>query len=98
MRAELRSEMAAAARDLTLLAAGVVVLGLGAVLLLCAGALWVGEQIGSTAGGFALVGAGTALVGGAGLGVGAHRLGHQRIIPETVDELRRDVAWIKNGT
>ena len=96
LKAELRQEAADIVKSLGLLAAGAIGGGLGVALLLLALGLWVGDLVGSTAGGLAIVGGGLALIGG-GLGLwGARNLGRQRLVPQTVRELRRDTEWIQH--
>jgi hypothetical protein len=59
--------------------------------------LWVGELVGSTPGGFAIVGGALVLGGLIVLASMKARLRRQRLLPElTVRELRRDVQWIKH--
>jgi uncharacterized membrane protein YqjE len=94
---ELRQELGAIARSAALLAAGGVVAGLGALLLIVALAIGIGDGVGSTAGGFAIVGAVLALVGGILPVSMRRRLADLGLVPrETVRELRRDVEWIKH--
>jgi uncharacterized membrane protein YqjE len=96
LKAELKQDAANVARSLGLLAAGAAGMGAGAALLLLALGLWVGQLIGSTPGGLAIVGAGLALAS-AGLGLLAKRnLERQRLARETVRELRRDAEWIRH--
>ena len=71
--------------------------GIGSAFLLIALGLWVGDLVGSTPGGLAIVGGGFALVGG-GVGLLAIKnLKRRRFAPETVRELRRDVEWIQQN-
>jgi putative superfamily III holin-X len=80
-----------------LLAAAVVGGSVGLAFLLLAVGLWVGQLVGSTPGGLALIGASvavTSLVVGL---VAAKRLERQRFAPETIGELRRDAEWIRHG-
>ena len=85
------------ARGLGLLATGAVLTGIGSAFLLLALGLWVGDLVGSTPGGLAIVGGGFALTGG-GLGLLAIKnLKRRRFAPETVRELRRDVEWIQQN-
>jgi len=96
-RAELRDQFATAARNAALFAIGGVAAGLGFVYLGFALAFWLGELIGTTSGGFATVGGVVTLVGGILLFSGGRHLRQQRFVPEeTVQELRRDVEWIKH--
>jgi hypothetical protein len=97
-KAELRQEAKNAARSLGLLVAGAVATGVGSVFLLLALGLWVGDLVGSTPGGLAIVGGGFALAGAALAVFAIRNLKRQRFAPETVRELRRDVEWIqRNG-
>src|SRR5262245_43483336 len=96
LKLELREELGAIAHSAAFLAAGGVVAGLGALLLIVALALGIGDGIGSTAGGFAIVGGVLAVVGGIVLARMRRRLSDLGLRPrETVRELRRDVEWIK---
>jgi hypothetical protein len=96
LKAELKRDAANVARSLGVLAAGAVGVGVGAALLLLALGLWVGQLVGSTPGGLAIVGGGLALAG-AGLGLLARKnLERQRLARETIGELRRDAEWIRH--
>jgi uncharacterized membrane protein YqjE len=95
-KAELKQEAADIARNVGLLAAGAVGASIGALFLLLALGLWVGNLVGSTPGGLAIVGAGLALIGGALAFWGARSLGRQRLMPETVRALRRDAEWLQH--
>jgi uncharacterized membrane protein YqjE len=96
LRAELKRDAANVARSLGMLAAGAVGLGAGAILLLLALGLWVGDLVGSTPGGLAIVGGGLALAG-VGLGLLARKnMERQRLARDTLRELRRDVEWIRH--
>ncbi len=96
LKAELKRDAANVARNVGVLAAGTVGIGVGAALLLLALGLWIGHLVGSTPGGLALVGAGLVLAG-AGLGLLAVKsLARQRLARETVRELRRDAEWIRH--
>jgi hypothetical protein len=94
-KAELRQEARNAARSLGLLVAGAVATGVGSAFLLLALGLWVGDLVGSTPGGLAIVGGGFALTGAALAILAIRNLRRQRFAPETVRELRRDVEWIQ---
>jgi hypothetical protein len=97
LKAELAQEATDVARSLGLLAAGAVGATIGVALLLLALGLWVGQLVGSTPGGLAIVGGGLAAIG-AGLGLLAIKnLQRQRLARETVSELRRDAEWIRHG-
>lgn len=97
LKLELREELGAAVRRSALLAVGGVVAALGNVLLIVALAVWVGELVGSIPGGFAIVG-GVFVLGGVILLLSMRRqLAEQHFVPrQTVQELRRDVEWIKH--
>ena len=95
-RAELKQEAADIAKSIALLAAGAVGASVGALFLLLALGLWIGDLIASTPGGLAIVGAGLALVGGGLVLWGARSLGRQRLMPETVRALRRDAEWLQH--
>lgn len=97
LKLELREELGAAVRRSALLAVGGVVAVLGALLLVVALAIWIGELTRSPSGGFAIIGGGLALGGALLLLTMRRRLAEQRVVPEqTVRELRRDVEWIKH--
>ncbi len=96
-KAEIKEEAAHTVRGLGLLAGGTVAASVGLLLLLVAAGLWVGDLVGSTPGGFAIVGGGLAVVGG-GLALLARRsLKRRRLVRDTVDDLRRDAEWIRHG-
>jgi hypothetical protein len=97
LKAELTREATSLAKSVGLLAAAVVGGSVGLAFLLLALGLWVGQLVGSTPGGLALIGASvavTSLVVGL---VAAKRLERQRFAPETIGELRRDAEWIRHG-
>jgi uncharacterized membrane protein YqjE len=97
-KAELRQEARSVARSLGLLVAGTVGMGIGSAFLLLALGLWVGDLVGSTPGGLAIVGGAFALAGAALGFLAIRNLRRQRFAPETARELRRDVEWIqRNG-
>jgi Putative Actinobacterial Holin-X, holin superfamily III len=97
-KAELRQEARNVVRSLGLLVAGAVGMGVGSAFLLLALGLWVGNLVGSTPGGLAIVGGGIALAGAALGFLAIRNLSRQRFAPETARELRRDVEWIqRNG-
>jgi hypothetical protein len=97
LKAELKRDAASAARSLGVLAAGLLGTGAGVAFLLLALGLWVGNLVGSTPGGLALVGGGLAVAGAALSAWAAKRLGRQRLARDTVRELRRDAQWIRDG-
>jgi uncharacterized membrane protein YqjE len=95
-KAELKQDAADVAKNVGLLAAGAVGACVGALFLVLALGLWVGELIGSTPGGLAIVGA---VLGLAGVALGfwaARSLGRHRLIPETVRTLQRDAEWLQH--
>jgi uncharacterized membrane protein YqjE len=97
LRAELTQEATRLARNLGVLAVGAVAAGVGLVFLLVALGLWVGQLVGSTTGGLAIVGGGLAV---AGMGLSlltVKNMKRQRLARDTVHELRRDAEWIRNG-
>jgi len=96
LKAELKQEATDVIKSLRLLAAGAIGASVGVAFLLLALGLWVGDLVGSTPGGLAIVGGGLAMIGGALGLVGARGLGRQRLVPETVRELRRDAEWIQH--
>jgi uncharacterized membrane protein YqjE len=97
LKLELREELGAAVRRSALMAIGGVAAALGSILLIVALAVWVGELVGSIPGGFAIVG-GVFVLGGVILFLSMRRqLAGQHVVPrQTVQELRRDVEWIKH--
>ena len=96
LKAELKQEATDVAKSLGLLAAGAIGASVGVAFLLLALGLWVGDLVGSTPGGLAIVGGGLALISGALGLLGARSLGRHRLVPETVRELRRDAEWIQH--
>jgi hypothetical protein len=96
-KTELRQEARNVARSLGLLVAGAVGIGVGSAFLLLALGLWVGDLVGSTPGGLAIVGGGFALAGAALGFLAIRNLRRQRFAPETARELRRDVEWIQGN-
>jgi uncharacterized membrane protein YqjE len=96
-KAEIKEEAAHTVKGFGLLAGGAVAASVGVVLLLVAAGLWVGDLVGSTSGGLAIVGGALAVVGG-GLALLAMRsLKRRRLVRDTVDDLRRDAEWIRHG-
>src|SRR5262245_35642711 len=99
LRLEVEESVGALLRHVAVLIAGGVVAGLGLVLASFALALWIGDRLGSAAGGFALTGGVFLVLGG---GVGGLRFqrgrGPKRLVPErTMKELEKDTRWIKNA-
>jgi uncharacterized membrane protein YqjE len=97
LKLELKEELAAIVRRSVLLAVGAVVAGLGGLFLIVALAIGLGDLVGTTAGGFAIVG-GAFVLGGAVLLISMRQqLAELRFLPKhTVHELRRDKEWIKH--
>ncbi|HZS34745.1 MAG TPA: phage holin family protein [Methylomirabilota bacterium] len=96
-RTELRSALREVLRDAVLISAGAVLALVGVLHLVIALALWIGDAVGSRPGGFAILGGVVALAGGMAVAIGIRGLRSGRVLPaQTVTELRRDVAWIKN--
>ena len=94
---EIRQQLAAALRGVITMVVGAVLAAAGLLLLGMAAALWVGARIGSEAGGYGIVGAAVAVIGGGVIAVTAGRFKSGTIKPkETVQELRRDARWIKD--
>ena len=97
MGLELKEQLADLLRRTTLLAVGVLVAAIGVVFLIAALAIWLGARLDSVPGGFAVVGGAVTLVGALLLAAVARRLRHQRLgLPATANEIRRNVAWMKN--
>ena len=93
---EIKQQLSAALRRLVTIAVGAVLAAAGLLLVGMALALWVADRIGSAAGGYGIVGAALAIIGGAAIAVMSRQLKSQTIKPkETVQELRRDAKWIK---
>jgi putative superfamily III holin-X len=95
-KAELKQEATDVAKSLGRLAAGALGASAGAVLLLLALGLWVGDLVGSRPGGLAIVGGGLALGGGVLVLLTARSLGQRRLVPGTFGELRKDAEWIRH--
>ena len=99
LRLEVEDNLGELLRHLAVLVAGGVVAGIGLVLASMALAVWIGDQVGSSAAGFAITGAAFLAVGAAvvlvrlWLGVGPRRF----IAERSVKELEKDSRWIKSG-
>jgi hypothetical protein len=99
LKLELRSELSSAARGAGLLGTAAVTGILAITLLMIALAVWIGELVGSIPGGFAILGGVLGLVAGVLAAVGLRTLRRQKLVPEeTIQELRRDVEWVKRET
>jgi len=96
LKAELKQEAAEVARSLWLVIVGAVGACVGAVLLLTALSVWVGDLIGSRPAGLAIVGGALGLLGGTFSLLGARGLGRQRLVPQTIRELQRNAEWIRH--
>ena len=97
LKAELTLEATRVARAVGVLTAGAIGTVLGALFLLVALGLWIGNLIDSTPGGLAIVGAGLTVTGlVAGL-LAIKQLERRRLARATARELRRDAEWIRNG-
>jgi uncharacterized membrane protein YqjE len=96
LKAELTQEATRLAKATGVLVAGTVAVALGALFLLVALGLWIGDLIDSTPGGLAIVGAILA-VAGAVAGLLAVKELQRRKFERASAELRRDAEWIRNG-
>jgi uncharacterized membrane protein YqjE len=96
-KAEIKEEAAHTVRGLGLLAGGTVAASVGVVFLLLAAGLWMGDLVGSTPGGLAIVGGGLAVVGGSLALLAKRSFRRRRLVRDTVDDLRRDAEWIRHG-
>jgi uncharacterized membrane protein YqjE len=99
LRLEVEDSVGQLLRHLGILLVGGILAGLGLVLASIAVALWVGNRLGSTLGGFAVTGAGFLIVGTVLAAVRLQRgVGPKRLVPErTVKELEKDTRWIKSA-
>jgi uncharacterized membrane protein YqjE len=97
-RIEMKEQVTTATRDVLFAAIGGVIGAVGAVFLLLALAVWIGQLIGTTAGGLAIVGGVVAAAGVIFVMIGIAELRRQRLVPKTREELRRDAEWVKTGT
>jgi uncharacterized membrane protein YqjE len=94
--AELRQGTQDTLRRTALVAVGAMGAAVGAMFLLLALGVWVGELIGTIAGALAMVGAGLTLVAGLLAGWAIRSLRTRRFAPETIRALRRDAEWIRH--
>lgn len=97
LRLELRQEASDAMKKVGLVGAGATMASVGLAFLLLALGLWVGDLVGSRSGGLAIVGGAFCLAGGALGFLGARALRRQRLMPETMLQLRRDAQWIQSS-
>jgi uncharacterized membrane protein YqjE len=96
LKTELKQEAAHTVRSLGVLATGAAGAGIGAMLLLLALGLWVGDLAGSRSGGLAIVGAVLTFVSVALVVVARRSLGRRRLARDTANDLRRDAEWIRH--
>jgi hypothetical protein len=99
LRLEVEDSLGTLMRHLAVLLIGGALAGLGLVLSSIALALWIGNQVGSTIGGYALTGAGFLLAGAVLVTVRLSRgVGPQRpLAGRTIKELEKDTRWLKSG-
>jgi uncharacterized membrane protein YqjE len=96
LKAELKQGAAEALQHLGLVIGGMLGVSVGIAFTLLALGLWIGDLVGSTPGGLAIVGGSLTLIG-AVLGLfGIRSLHGQRLVPETAREFRRDEEWIRH--
>lgn len=98
LRLEVEDSVGQLLRNLGIVLVGGMLAGLGLVLGSIALALWVGNRLDSTLGGFALTGAGFLIMGTVLVAIRLQRgVGPKRLVPErTVKELEKDTRWIKS--
>jgi len=95
---EITQQVRSLARASVLLVVGGLLGAIGALLLGIAAALAVGRAIGSSAGGYVIVGAAIAVPGVIAMAVARSRLAALSLRPtQTIREIRRDVSWMRNG-
>jgi len=99
LRLEVEQSVGALLHHVAVLIAGGVVAGLGLVLASFALALWIGDRLGSAAGGFAITGGVFLVIGVVVIAIRLQRgVGPKRLVPErTMKELEKDTRWIKNA-
>ena len=99
LRLEVEDSLGTLMRHLAVLLIGGALAGLGLVLSSIALALWIGNQVGSTIGGYALTGAGFLLAGAVLVTVRLSRgVGPQRpLAGRSIKELEKDTRWLKSG-
>jgi hypothetical protein len=99
LRLEVEDSLGTLMRHLAVLLIGGALAGLGLVLSSIALALWIGNQVGSTIGGYALTGAGFLLAGAVLVTVRLRRgVGPQRpLAGRSIKELEKDTRWLKSG-
>ena len=99
LRLEVEDSLGTLMRHLAVLLIGGALAGLGLVLSSIALALWIGNQVGSTIGGYALTGAGFLLAGAVLVTIRLSRgVGPQRpLAGRSIKELEKDTRWLKSG-
>ena len=99
LRLEVEDSLGTLMRHLAVLLIGGTLAGLGLVLSSIALALWIGNQVGSIIGGYALTGAGFLLAGAVLVTVRLSRgIGPQRpLAGRSIKELEKDTRWLKSG-
>lgn len=99
LRLEVEDSVGQLMRHMAVVLVGGALAGLGLVLSSIALALWIGNYLGSTLGGFAVTGAAFLLVGAVLVTLRVQRgVGPKRLLPErTLKELEKDTRWIKTA-
>lgn len=94
---EMKHHVESVTRALMLMVAGGLAATIGLALLAVAAALAIGRAIDSPAGGYVIVGAAIVVIGAIVIVAAKARLTRQPLAPpQTIDELRRDVKWMKH--
>ena len=98
LRLEVEDSVGVLMRHVAVLLIGGALAGLGLVLSSIALAIWIGNHLGSTLGGFAITGAGVLIAGAVLVAIRLQRgVGRKRLLPQrTVKELEKDTRWIKS--
>ena len=99
LRLEVEDSVGQLMRHVAVVLVGGALVGLGLVLSSIALALWIGNYLGSTLGGFAVTGAAFLLVGAILVTLRVQQgVGPKRLLPErTLKELEKDTRWITSG-
>jgi len=99
LRLEVEDSLGLLMRHVAILLVSGAFAGLGLVLSSIALALWIGNHLGSTLGGFAITGASFLIVGAVLVAMRLQRgVGPKRLLPaRTVKELEKDTRWIKSA-